>query len=169
MTSDVVAMRISARQLAASLPCHRDVREAILVKARFTQIWHSYRSLPFRVQLWVGFVLIPVNALPLSVLPTWSGRAGAGRIVCGSDQRADHVGRRWHEPSDVVAGSAGLDSAGDRPVVARIRCSRQPTAVSDRTSAGERAAARQRHLAGIRRDRLAALAERGNATYPEVR
>ena len=44
---------------------------------RSAKIWHSYRSLPGWVQVWVGFVLIPVNVLPFFLLDTWSGRAGA--------------------------------------------------------------------------------------------
>jgi hypothetical protein len=44
---------------------------------RSVQIWHSYRALPAWVQLWVGFILIPANALPFFLLDSWSGRAGA--------------------------------------------------------------------------------------------
>lgn len=44
---------------------------------RLAKIWHSYRSLPRWVQVWVGCVLIPVNVLPFLLLDTWSGRAGA--------------------------------------------------------------------------------------------
>ncbi len=55
----------------------RKVRHAELMNARLTRIWHSYRSLPIWVQVWVGFVLIPVNAWPFFLLDTWSGRAGA--------------------------------------------------------------------------------------------
>lgn len=41
------------------------------------EIWRSYRSLPLWVQLWVGLILVPVNAAPFFLLDTWSGRAGA--------------------------------------------------------------------------------------------
>lgn len=47
------------------------------METRSAQIWHSYRSLPGWVQVWVGFVLIPANVLPFFLLDTWSGRAGA--------------------------------------------------------------------------------------------
>ncbi len=47
------------------------------MNTRLAQIWHSYRSLPGWVQLWVGFVLIPVNVFPFFLLDSWSGRAGA--------------------------------------------------------------------------------------------
>ncbi len=47
------------------------------MNTRSIQIWHSYRSLPSWVQIWVGFVLIPANVLPFFFLDTWSGRAGA--------------------------------------------------------------------------------------------
>lgn len=48
---------------------------------RAAEIWHSYRSLPCWVQVWVGFVLIPVNVLPFLLLDTWSGRAGAAAAL----------------------------------------------------------------------------------------
>lgn len=47
------------------------------MKARLSSIWHSYRSLPGWVQIWVGLILVPVNMLPFFFLDTWSGRAGA--------------------------------------------------------------------------------------------
>lgn len=47
------------------------------MKARLARIWHSLRSLPGWVQVWVGFVLVPVNVLPFFLLDTWSGRAAA--------------------------------------------------------------------------------------------
>ncbi len=53
------------------------MRQAVPMKTRPAQIWHSFRSLPGWVQAWVGFVLIPVNVLPFLLLDTWSGRAGA--------------------------------------------------------------------------------------------
>ncbi len=48
---------------------------------RSAKIWRSYRSLPRWVQVWVGFVLIPVNVLPFLLLDTWSGRAGAAAAL----------------------------------------------------------------------------------------
>lgn len=48
---------------------------------RLAKIWRSYRSLPRWVQVWVGFVLIPVNVLPFLLLDTWSGRAGAAAAL----------------------------------------------------------------------------------------
>lgn len=47
------------------------------MKTRSARIWHSWRSLPRWVQAWVGFILIPANALPFFLLDTWSGRAAA--------------------------------------------------------------------------------------------
>lgn len=47
------------------------------MKARLARILHSFQSLPGWVQVWVGFVLIPVNVLPFFFLGTWSGRAAA--------------------------------------------------------------------------------------------
>lgn len=47
------------------------------MSTRSAEIWHSYRSLPGWVQVWVGFVLIPANVLPFFLLDSWSGRAGA--------------------------------------------------------------------------------------------
>lgn len=39
--------------------------------------WHSFRSLPVWVQIWVGLILVPVNAAPFFLLDTWAGKAGA--------------------------------------------------------------------------------------------
>ncbi len=47
------------------------------MKIRLTRIWQSYRSLPTWVQIWVGLILVPANALPFFLLDSWSGRAGA--------------------------------------------------------------------------------------------
>ena len=47
------------------------------MSARQARIWHSWRSLPGWVQVWVGLVLVPANVLPFFFLDTWSGRAGA--------------------------------------------------------------------------------------------
>lgn len=44
---------------------------------RFQQSWHSFRSLPLWVQVWVGFVLIPVNAASFFLLDYWSGQMAA--------------------------------------------------------------------------------------------
>lgn len=51
------------------------------MNSKAARIWHSYRGLPHWVQAWVGFVLIPVNALPFLLLDTWSGRAGAAAAL----------------------------------------------------------------------------------------
>ena len=39
--------------------------------------WRSFRSLPGWVQIWVGLILVPANALPFFFLNTWAGAAGA--------------------------------------------------------------------------------------------
>jgi len=39
--------------------------------------WQSFRSLPAWVQIWVGLILVPANALPFFLLNTWAGAAGA--------------------------------------------------------------------------------------------
>lgn len=44
---------------------------------RFQQSWHSFRSLPLWVQVWVGAVLIPANAASFLLLDSWSGRMAA--------------------------------------------------------------------------------------------
>jgi hypothetical protein len=44
---------------------------------RLNEIWHSYRSLPLWVQLWVGLILVPANALPFALLDHWAGRVAA--------------------------------------------------------------------------------------------
>ncbi len=44
---------------------------------RHQQIWHSFRSLPLWVQIWVLAVLVPVNTTPFFLLDTWTGRAAA--------------------------------------------------------------------------------------------
>lgn len=48
---------------------------------RLAKIWHSWRSLPVWVQVWVGFVLIPVNVFPFFLLDSWSGRVGAAAAL----------------------------------------------------------------------------------------
>ncbi|PVY77385.1 hypothetical protein C8D92_10370 [Tamilnaduibacter salinus] len=40
---------------------------------RLRQTWHSYRSLPTWVQIWVGLILVPANALPFAFLDTPTG------------------------------------------------------------------------------------------------
>lgn len=44
---------------------------------RLQQSWHSFRSLPMWVQVWVGLVLIPANAASFFLLDYWSGHAAA--------------------------------------------------------------------------------------------
>ena len=41
------------------------------------QIWRSYRALPLWVQLWVGLILVPANAISFALLDTWAGRVAA--------------------------------------------------------------------------------------------
>lgn len=54
---------------------------------RFVSIWRSYRSLPAWVQLWVGVILVPVNASGFFFLDTFSGRwiALAALLVMASN------------------------------------------------------------------------------------
>lgn len=47
------------------------------MSTRTALIWHSFRSLPGWVQVWVGCILIPANVLPFFLLDSWSGRAAA--------------------------------------------------------------------------------------------
>lgn len=44
---------------------------------RLLEIWRSYRALPAWVQVWVGLVLVPANAVPFALLETWTGRIAA--------------------------------------------------------------------------------------------
>ncbi|WP_290767045.1 hypothetical protein [Aquabacterium sp.] len=44
---------------------------------RLQHIWHSYRSLPLWVQVWVGAILVPVNALSFLLLHTPTGQWAA--------------------------------------------------------------------------------------------
>jgi hypothetical protein len=44
---------------------------------RLAGIWDSYRAMPTWVQIWVGLVLVPVNAVPFALLDTWTGRIAA--------------------------------------------------------------------------------------------
>ncbi|MCY0094524.1 hypothetical protein [Hoeflea ulvae] len=37
-------------------------------KSLIAEIWHSYRSLPGWVQIWVAFVLVPVNAASVAFM-----------------------------------------------------------------------------------------------------
>ncbi|CAJ0723277.1 hypothetical protein [Ralstonia pickettii] len=45
--------------------------------SRWRCSWHSFRALPVWVQLWVGGILVPVNAASFALLDTWPGRATA--------------------------------------------------------------------------------------------
>jgi hypothetical protein len=47
------------------------------VAGRLAEIWGSYRALPAWVQVWVGLILVPANALAFAMLDTWAGRAAA--------------------------------------------------------------------------------------------
>ena len=44
---------------------------------RLSAIYHSYRSLPLWVQIWVVAILMPVNAAAFFLLETWLGMAAA--------------------------------------------------------------------------------------------
>lgn len=44
---------------------------------RLIEIWRSYRALPTWVQVWVGLILVPANAVPFAFLETWTGRVAA--------------------------------------------------------------------------------------------
>ena len=46
-------------------------------QSRIIASWASFRSLPGWVQIWVGGLLVPVNAASFALLDTWSGRATA--------------------------------------------------------------------------------------------
>lgn len=48
---------------------------------RFQQSWYSFRRLPLWVQIWVGAVLIPVNAAAFWLLDSWSGQMAAWAAV----------------------------------------------------------------------------------------
>ncbi len=43
------------------------------MKQRLIQCWHSFRTLPTWVQIWVGGILVPVNALAFLMLDTTAG------------------------------------------------------------------------------------------------
>lgn len=47
------------------------------MKNRLMQCWHSFRTLPLWVQIWVGGILVPVNALAFFMLDTWAGQLTA--------------------------------------------------------------------------------------------
>ena len=47
------------------------------IAVRLAGIWRSYRALPTWVQVWVGLILVPANALAFAMLDTWAGRAAA--------------------------------------------------------------------------------------------
>lgn len=46
-------------------------------QSRIMASWASFRSLPGWVQVWVGCILVPVNAVSFSLLDTETGRAVA--------------------------------------------------------------------------------------------
>lgn len=54
---------------------------------RLQHIWHSYRSLPLWVQVWVGGILVPVNALSFLALhsPTGQWAASAALFVVATN------------------------------------------------------------------------------------
>ncbi|MFU8776355.1 MAG: hypothetical protein ACNA7M_01615 [Roseovarius sp.] len=51
-----------------------------------SQIWQSYRRLPFWVQLWVAFILVPVNAASLLYIAqpagAWLAMMAIGAMLC---------------------------------------------------------------------------------------
>lgn len=47
------------------------------MKDALAAIWHSWRSLPAWVQVWVALILVPVNAAAFFLLDTWLGVAAA--------------------------------------------------------------------------------------------
>jgi len=48
---------------------------------RLVTIWRSYRSLPLWVQVWVGGILVPVNAAAFALVDTPSGHWAAWAAV----------------------------------------------------------------------------------------
>lgn len=48
---------------------------------RLQKVWCSLRALPLWVQIWVGLILVPVNALPFFFLDTPTGRWAAWAAV----------------------------------------------------------------------------------------
>lgn len=46
-------------------------------QARLRTSWRSFRALPMWVQVWVGAVLVPINAAPFAMLELWTGRVAA--------------------------------------------------------------------------------------------
>ena len=42
-----------------------------------TAVWLSWQSLPAWVQVWVGLILMPVNAAAFFLIDTWTGMAAA--------------------------------------------------------------------------------------------
>lgn len=45
--------------------------------SRLVLIWHSFRSIPLWVQIWVAGILVPANAAAFLMLNTWSGQMAA--------------------------------------------------------------------------------------------
>lgn len=54
---------------------------ALAFPARLRASWRSFRALPMWVQIWVGAVLVPVNAAPFVMLDLWTGRVAAVAAV----------------------------------------------------------------------------------------
>lgn len=50
---------------------------------RITEIWLSFRALPMWVQLWIAFILVPVNVAGLFFLDTPQGQIAAVLSICG--------------------------------------------------------------------------------------
>lgn len=49
------------------------VKTVLSSQTRLRASWRSFRALPMWVQLWVGAVLVPVNAASFLVLDLWTG------------------------------------------------------------------------------------------------
>ncbi|WP_286742160.1 hypothetical protein [Aquabacterium sp. UBA2148] len=54
---------------------------ALTMLSRLFTIWHSYRSLPLWVQVWVGGILVPANATAFLLTDTPSGHWAAWAAV----------------------------------------------------------------------------------------
>lgn len=51
------------------------------MKQRLMQCWQSFKSLPLWVQIWIGGILIPGNALAFFMLDTWAGQLTASAAI----------------------------------------------------------------------------------------
>lgn len=51
------------------------------MKIRLMQCWRSFRAVPLWVQIWVGGILVPTNALAFFLLDTWAGQLTAVAAV----------------------------------------------------------------------------------------